>query len=171
MKKKLPISSDQLLDLLKLHKIKYDLYLHRPIFTVIEAKSYQNTIFPKNKDCCHIKNLYLRDRNKNNFLITCEQDKEISLNSLKENIKSSRLSFGSPDRLFEFLGVYPGAISPFCMLNGIKKNVSFFCDKALKKYRKIFLHPFVNDRTICQDILDLEFFLNKYHININWGNL
>ena len=90
---------------------------------------------------------------------------------LKEKIKSDRLSFGSPERLYQYLGVFPGAVSPFCMLNGIKNNVKFFCDFDLKKFKKIYLHPFVNDRTICLNINDLEIFLKKYDISINWENL
>ena len=81
------------------------------------------------------------------------------------------MSFGSSDRLFHNLGVLPGAVSPFCMLNGIKNNVIFYCDFNLKGYRKIFLHPFVNDKTIYMSLNDLENFLNRYHIVINWIDL
>ena len=116
----------------------------------------------------HIKNLFLKDNKKRNYLITCEQDKKIDLKRLKEKIESGRLSFGSADRLFQHLGVFPGAVSPFCMLNGIKNNVQFFCDYNIKKFKNIYLHPFVNDRTICLDINDLEHFLKKYYVFINW---
>ena len=91
--------------------------------------------------------------------------------TLKEIIESDRLSFGSADRLFQHLGVFPGAVSPFCMLNGIKKNVKFFCDFDLKNFKNIYLHPFVNDRSICMSINDLEKFLKRYDISINWENL
>ena len=81
------------------------------------------------------------------------------------------MSFGSPERLFQCLGVLPGAVSPFCMLNGIKNNVNFYCDYDLKQFKKIYLHPFVSNRTICLDIIDLEKFLKKYDVFINWVNL
>ena len=57
------------------------------------------------------------------------------------------------------------------MINGIKNNVKFFCDNDLKQYKKIYLHPFVNDITISLKIDDLENFLNQYHIPINWVNI
>ena len=167
----LPITSDDLLFLLEENKIKFSLYDHKPLYSVNESKIEQKLIFPINPNSVHIKNLYLRDKKKRNYLITCEQEKIIDLKSLKETIKSHRLSFGSSERLHQYLGVFPGAVSPFCMLNGIKNNVNFFCDYDLKKFKMIYLHPFVNDRTICLDINDLEKFLKKYHISINWINM
>ena len=167
----LPITSDDLLAILKENQIDFKLYEHKPLNSVNESKTEQESIFPVNSNNVHIKNLYLRDKKKKNFLITCEQDKKIDLKLLKEKIKSDRLSFGSPERLYQYLGVFPGAVSPFCMLNGIKNNVKFFCDFDLKKFKKIYLHPFVNDRTICLNINDLEIFLKKYDISINWENL
>ena len=167
----IPINSNDLINLLNIQQIKFKLYQHKPLISVKEAKSVQALIFPSNRYNVHIKNLYLRDKKKNNFLITCEQDKKINLKLFKEKIKSDRLSFGSPERLFQCLGVLPGAVSPFCMLNGIKNNVNFYCDYDLKQFKKIYLHPFVNNRTICLDIIDLEKFLKKYDVFINWVNL
>ena len=164
----LPISSDDLLNILKDNKVDFKLYQHKPLHSVDEAKIEQELIFPTNTNSVHIKNLFLRDNKKKNYLITCEQDKKIDLKRLKEKFESGRLSFGSADRLFQHLGVFPGAVSPFCMLNGIKNNVQFFCDYSLKQFEKIYVHPFVNDRTICLDVNDLEHFLKKYYVFINW---
>ena len=165
---KLPISSDELLNILKDNSVGFKLYQHKPLHSVNESKIEQELIFPTNTNSVHIKNLFLRDKKKRNYLITCEQDKKIDLKRLKEKIESGRLSFGSANRLFQHLGVFPGAVSPFCMLNGIKNNVQFFCDSYLKQFKNIYLHPFVNDRTICLDVNDLEYFLKKYYVFINW---
>mgnify|MGYP001183116891 FL=1 len=167
----LPITSDNLLTILKDNRVEFKLYKHKPLYSVSESKIEQELIFPINSNNVHIKNLYLRDKKKRNYLITCEQDKNINLKALKKTIKSDRLSFGSPDRLFQHLGVFPGAVSPFCMLNGIKNDVKFFCDYDLKQYKKIYLHPFVNDMSVCLNIDDLENFLKQYHISIIWVNL
>ena len=167
----LPISSDDLLIALKDNQVDFKLYKHKPLSSVNESKIEQDSIFPINSNNVHIKNLFLRDKKKRNYLITCEQDKKIDLKLLKEKIKSDRLSFGSAERLFQYLGVFPGAVSPFCMLNGINNNVEFYCDYLLKQFKNIYLHPFVNDRTICLDINDLENFLKKYYISINWIKL
>ena len=80
---------------------------------------------------------------------------------LKEKIVSGHLSFGSAEKLFKHLGVFPGSVSPFCMLNGINNDVEFFCDNNLKKFKNIYLHPFVNYMTICLGIRDLENFLKN----------
>lgn len=167
----LPISSDDLLNILKDNRVDFKLYQHKPLHSVNESKIEQELIFPTNTNSVHIKNLFLRDKKKRNYLITCEQDKKIDLKLLKEKIKSDRLSFGSAERLYQHLGVFPGAVSPFCMLNGIKNNVKFFCDFDLKQFKNIYLHPFVNDRTVCLNINDLEKFLKKYDISINWENV
>ena len=167
----LPISFDDLLSILEDNRVDFKLYQHKPLHSVNESKIEQESIFPTNTNSVHIKNLFLRDKKKRNYLITCEQDKKIDFKLLKEKIESARLSFGSADRLFQHLGVFPGAVSPFCMLNGIKNNVQFFCDTDLKQFKNIYLHPFVNDRTICLGMNDLEYFLKKYHISINWINM
>ena len=170
-KKKLPISPNDLSKLLKNYNIKFKLYVHKPLYSVNESKIEQELIFPINSSDVHIKNLFLRDKKKRNYLITCEQDKSIDLKILKEKMKSGRLSFGSAERLLKHLGVFPGAVSPFCMLNGINNNVEFFCDYNLKQFKNIYLHPFVNDKTICLGMNDLEYFLKKYHIKTNWIKL
>ena len=169
--KKLPISPIKLFNLLNSNNVNFELYKHYPLYSVSESKVAQENIFPSDQNSVHIKNLYLRDKKHRNYLITCEQDKSIDLKILKEKIKSNRLSFGSPDKLFQHLGVFPGSVSPFCMLNGIKNNVNFYCDYDLKGYTKIFLHPFTNDKTIYMNLDDLEKFLKKYHINLNWIKL
>ena len=151
----LPISCDDLLNILKDNRVDFKLYQHKPLHSVNESKIEQELIFPTNTNSVHIKNLFLRD-------------KKIDLKLLKEKIESGRLSFGSADRLFQYLGVFPGAVSPFCMLNGVKNNVQFFCDYNIRKFKNIYLHPFVNDRTICLGINDLEHFLKKHYVFINW---
>ncbi len=168
---KLPTTSNDLLNLLEENRINFKLYAHKPLYTVSDSKIEQEFIFPRNSNSVHVKNLFLRDKKKRNYLITCEQDKNINLKVLKCKIKSDRLSFASPERLYQYLGVFPGAVSPFCMLNGIKNNVIFFCNYNLRQFEKIYIHPFVNDRTICLEINDLEKFLNVYHITINWIKL
>ena len=82
-----------------------------------------------------------------------------------------RLSFGSPNRLFENLGVLPGAVSPFAMINGANKNVSLFLDKNLKSFRKIYAHPLENDKTLEISIEQLEKFFEKMSVIPNWIDL
>ena len=137
----LPVSSDQLLSILSDLKIKFDLYNHKPLFTVEDTKKLKRQIFLDDQNSGQIKNLYLRDKKKNNYLFVCEQSKIVNLQILKDKLNSSRLSFGSDERLFEFLGVYSGAVSPFCMING-KKNVQLIFEIELKNFKNLILTNF-----------------------------
>ncbi len=165
---KLPISSDDLIKLLNDRSIKFDLYKHKPLYTVTESKIFYESQNQNYKLNCHIKNLYLRDKKKKNYLFVCNQDKIIDLKQLSHLMSAARLSFGSSQRLFENLGVFPGAVSPFCMLNGKKNEVRLFFDSNCKSFKYIYLHPFVNDRTVKMKFNDLVKFLYEYKIDINW---
>ena len=85
-KKKLPITPNILLSFLKEHQVSFKLFKHKPLISVEDSKSIQALAFPSNRYSVHIKNLYLRDKKKNNYLVTCEQDKKIDLKRLKEKI-------------------------------------------------------------------------------------
>ena len=167
---RLPISSDKLMEKLDEWGISYKCFSHVPLSTVAESKQVQNQFLNKNKGGGHIKNLYLRDHKKNDILIVAEQDCKIDLKELKEILKMGRLSFGSPDRLMDNLGVRPGAVTPFSMITGVKKNVSLFLDADLKSCLKIYAHPLVNDRTLEISIENLEYFFDKIGVVPNWIN-
>ena len=99
------------------------------------------------------------------------QDTVVNLKLLAEKIKMQRLSFGSPDRLMENLGVLPGAVSPFAMINGVKKNVNLFLDINLSSYKKIFAHPLENNQTVEISIDQLDNFFKKISVIPNWISL
>ena len=99
------------------------------------------------------------------------QDALINLKNLQFKIGVGRLSFGSSNRLMEHLGVFPGAVTPFSMINGVHKNVVLFMDLSLKNYKKIYAHPLVNDRTLEITIENLEMFFKKINVIPKWINL
>ena len=167
----LPVSSIELIKKLDEWRIVYKHFNHQPLMTVKESKSIQEKLFGKTKGKGHIKNLYLRDKRKNNILLVTHQDTVVNLKSLAEKIKMQRLSFGSPDRLMENLGVLPGAVSPFAMINGVKKNVHLFLDTNLKSFKKIFAHPLENNQTVEISVDQLEIFLKKISVIPNWISL
>ena len=119
----------------------------------------------------HIKNLFLRDHKKNNVLIVAHQDALIDLKNLQFKIGAGRLSFGSSNRLMEHLGVFPGAVTPFSMINGVQKKVVLFMDLSLKNFKKIYAHPLVNDRTLEITIENLEIFFKKINVIPQWIKL
>ena len=168
---KLPISSNELLKQLDKWKIIYKHFTHEPLISVNESKLQQEKLFGNNKENGHIKNLYLRDKKKNNILFVAHQDAIIDLKLLAENINVGRLSFGSHERLMENLGVLPGAVSPFAMINGVKNNVSIYLDSELKSYKNIFAHPLENNQTLEITFDQLEKFFRKLSIEPKWINL
>ena len=164
----LPVSSDQILAQLEQWKIGYIRYDHIPLNTVEESKRVQNQFSSSGEDGAHIKNLYLRDHKKRNFLVVAQQDHPIDLKQLKVLLGSGRLSFGSPERLMEHLGVRPGAVTPLSMINGRTKQVDLFIDRNLRSCPKIYVHPLVNDRTLELPMEGLDFFFRKIGVTPNW---
>ena len=168
---KLPISSIQLLKQLDDWRITYKHYTHDPLMSVNESKLIQEKLFGNHKENGHIKNLYLRDKKKNNILFVTQQDAIIDLKLLAEKINVGRLSFGSEERLMENLGVLPGAVSPFAMINGVKNNVTIFLDSKLKSYKNIFAHPLENNQTLEITFDQLEKFFKKIFVTTYWIDL
>ena len=141
-----------------LNKLKCDYFIHEhPALKTVEDSKISRGIM----DGGHSKNLFLRDKKKNNFLITTNEDQKIDLKNLEKKLGTSRLSFGSPDRLYEFLGVKPGSVSPFALINDHKKRVSFYIDKNLLNEIILNFHPLTNNLTISLKTKDFERFLHS----------
>ena len=149
----LPTKPKELLAKFEEMKIRYKKYEHPPIFTVIDAKKYQKKMVGT-----HVKNLFLRDKKKRNFLLVTEQDAEINMKTLHQKINSDRLSFGSPDRLWQYLGVRPGAVSPLALINDLGKSVTLLFQDKLQTEQRIHFHPLVSDLTIGVTLGDLDAF-------------
>ena len=88
-----------------------------------------------------------------------QEDREVDLKSLQGDIAADRLSFGSPDRLFEFLGVRPGAVSLFTLVNDTSHQVQLALDSSLLQADRIYFHPLVNDLTLGVTPDDIHAFL------------
>ena len=158
-KDSLPTTPDRLMATLTSLDISFTTHTHPPLRTVEDAKAFRGDL-----QGAHIKNLYLRDRKKRNFLLVAEEDKTIDLKALPGLIDSDRLSFGSADRLFEMLGVRPGAVSPFTLINDPDHKVQLLLDADLADQPCLFAHPLVNDMTLGVSGVDLmRFFTHTGH--------
>ena len=142
-KDSLPTTPESLIEKLESLDIAFTVHHHPPLRTVEDSKEYRD-----NMPGMHLKNLYLRDKKKRNYLIVAEEDRMIDLKSLHSTIGSDRLSFGSADRLFEMLGVRPGAVSPFTLINDTEHRVSLSIDAELMTADSLYFHPLVNDMTL-----------------------
>jgi len=165
----LPVSSDFLINLLEKLGISFQLFNHVALRTVEDSKKVQSQFSSDNDG--HVKNLYLRDHKKRNILFVAEQDRNIDLKVLRSILGTGRLSFGSVDRLFKTLGVRPGAVTPLAMINGVNSNVSLFLDSDLKKFKRLYVHPLVNDRTLGIELFGLEKFFQHIGVEPIWINL
>ena len=158
-KDSLPTTPETLMGALIPLDISYTTHTHPPLRTVEDAKTFRGDL-----QGAHIKNLYLRDRKKRNFLLVVEEDKAIDLKALSGLICSDRLSFGSAERLFEMLGVRPGAVSPFTLINDPDHKVQLLIDADLVDQPCLFAHPLVNDMTLGISGADLmRFFAHTGH--------
>ena len=151
----LPTRSGEIIALLEGQGIAVDIHHHAPLRTVADSQSLRGEI-----EGAHIKNLYLRDNKKNNFLVVADEQLAIDLKSLGPQIGASRLSFGSADRLMEFLGVRPGAVSPLALINDPDQKVQLVMDKSLLEADRINVHPLVNDMALTIPVSGLEAFLD-----------
>ena len=142
-KESLPTAPETLLILLDKLQVDYLVHQHPPLRTVEDAKACRVDM-----PGVHIKNLYLRDRKKRNFLLVAGEDQKIDLKILDKKIGCDRLSFGSADRLFEMLGVRPGAVSPLTLVNDFDHKVHLLLSEALRTDQRIYAHPLVNDITL-----------------------
>ena len=116
---------------------------HAPVFTVDEAKRLRGEL-PGG----HTKNLFLRNKKGRMWLVVCLEDREIDLKALGEQLGSGRLSFASADRLMTYLGVVPGAVTPFAALNDIQGLVQVMLDRGmLAAYDRLNFHPLDNAMT------------------------
>lgn len=164
----LPTSSDALLAMLKDWGVAYQLFNHVPLRTVADAKEVERDMMTPGQSAFLTKNLYLRDRKKRNYLVTLDQDRDVDLKLLGKALGVGGLSFGSPDRLLENLGIRPGAVSPLAMVNGAQKDVTFILDTAARDKDMLFFHPLVNDRTVAITLADLEVIFTKFGAEITW---
>ncbi len=139
----LPTTPQTLLNLLQELDIAYKIHEHQAVFTVGESSSI-NADIPG----IHCRNLYLRDKKKKNFLIVAANETEVDLKKLSELIDCGRLSFGSGDRLWQFLGIRQGSVCPFTLINDKDHQVQVVLDAAMMKGEVINYHPLDNTMTI-----------------------
>ena len=94
----------------------------------------------------HCKNLFLKDDKGQIWLIVCLEDAQVDLKAAPARIGSRRLSFGKPDLLMEVLGVEPGSVTPFGLINDTGRRVNVVLDAAMMAHEQLNYHPLQNTR-------------------------
>lgn len=138
-----PVDEKGLLEYLQAAGFETSTERHAAVFTVDESQALHRKLKGG-----HTKNLFLKDKKSNYFLLTAQQDTEINLKQLHKLIGASgRLSFGKPDMLDELLGVKPGSVTAFGLINDRDEKVKFSIDQRLLEHEIINCHPLTNEAT------------------------
>ena len=131
--------------------ISHTTHEHAPVFTVQESASIKGDL-PGG----HTKNLFLKDKTGALFLVCALGETQIAVNKLHRELGCKRLSFGKPDLLLEYLGVTPGSVTLYAVMNDTDAAVTLVIDKALIAHDLVNFHPMKNDATTAissQDML------------------
>jgi len=136
-------SPDQLFAYLDGLGVTHKSVSHRPLFTVEESRGLRGEI-PGG----HTKNLFLRDKKGTPFLVVALENAVIELKSLHRRLGASgRFSFGSAESMRELLGVEPGSVTPFAVINDTAGHVTVVLDAAMMAHDMLNFHPLVNTAT------------------------
>ena len=123
---------------------------HPPVFTVEEAKALRGNL-PGH----HIKNLFLRNKKEEMWLVVALEDRANDQNRLGDVLGAGRLSFGSADRLKRTLGVEPGSVTPLSLVNDEARAVQLVLDRGVADGGPVNAHPLVNTMTTALAPADL----------------
>jgi len=134
--------------------IAHSTHDHAPVFTVDEGEEIK-----ANMPGGHTKNLFLKDKKGTLLLISALQSTPVALNQLHKKLGCGRLSFGKPELLQTHLGVKPGSVTAFALINDPDHQVRFILDEALMAHDVVNFHPLRNDATTAIASSDLLAFL------------
>lgn len=145
---------DQLLERLDDLEIGHETIDHPAVFTVEEAQAHTAHL-PGG----HCKSLFLKDKKGGLWLLVCLDSRRIDMNRLSKVLGCPRLSFGKPDLLLEILGVTPGSVTPFALINDAEHRVQPLLDKAMLDHELLNYHPLTNEATTTIKASDLPTFV------------
>ena len=140
---------------------------HGPVFTVEESRELERAL-----PGAHTKNLFLRDKKGAMWLVVALFDRDVDLKTLGPQVDArGRLSFGSADRLMRYLGVIPGSVTPFGVINDHGRQVSVALDQGLRDQEVWNAHPLDNAMTTAVRGEDMLRFLDAMGHPPRWVEL
>ena len=157
---------NSLINLLDSKSISYKITEHEPLFTVEDSKNLRGSIYG-----AHSKNLFLKDKKNNFFLVSFIEDIIADLKKASVPLKSKKLSFANEDYLMNILGIKPGSVSPFGLLNDKEKKVKFFFDQEFMEYEIVNFHPLINTSTVSIAPNDLINLIEQHHSKVEFINM
>lgn len=135
--------------------IPFERHTHPPVATVEAALAHWAGI-----EAMHFKNLFLRNqKGDRHYLVVVEHARPVDLHRLAGQIGDGKLSFGSAERLEKFLGLTPGSVTPFGLINDPLRHVRVFLDSEIRQASRVSFHPNINTATLVLAFDDLRRFL------------
>ena len=134
----------ELYDLFKHLAIDFEYHEHPPLATIDDAVMHWKDY--KSGRC---KNIFFRNhKGDRHYLVILEHLQKLDIHDLEKRLKQGKLSFASDQRLMKFLGVEPGSVTPFGLINDKENHVHLFMDENLKSEDRLAFHPNVNTATV-----------------------
>jgi len=137
-----PATPDDLFERLDGLDISYKTIKHPPLFTVEDSKALRGEL-----DGGHAKNLFLKNKKGRMWLLVAEESAPLNLKAFAKIIGAGNLSFGKPELLMDTLGVIPGAVTPFALINAEPGSVTLLFDQDLLAEDTLNFHPLRNTMT------------------------
>ena len=150
----MPLDSEELFTRFRQLGIPFETHNHPAVFTVEEAKLHCGHL-----PGAHCKNLFLKDKKGQLWLAVMLDGREVNIKALQGAMGAARLSFGKAELLEEVLGVTPGAVTPFGLINDTKQRVRVFFDAEMMAAELVNFHPLRNDATTAIAPNDLRRFI------------
>ena len=125
---------------------------HEPLYAVEDSSIKRGEIQGD-----HTKNLFLKNKKNFFYLFSCEENSVVDLKRLSKLASAGNLSFAREEYLLKYLGVKPGSVSPYALLNDIDNQVDFYLENKVYNSKNINFHPLINTSTITvqtKDFLD-----------------
>lgn len=150
----MPATPEELFARLDALGIRHTTYHHPPLHTVAESVMLRGRL-----PGAHCKNLFLKDRKGGLWLVVMLEDRRLDLKALADRLGAPRFSFGSPELLQATLGVRPGSVTPFALLNDRERQVTVVLDSEMMAQNPLNYHPLVNTATTAIAAADLLAFI------------
>jgi Ala-tRNA(Pro) deacylase len=130
--------------------ISFEYHGHPPVPTVEAALEHWKDI-----DATHCKNLFFRNHKGNrHYLVIIDHLNKLAIRDLEQLLRQGKLSLASDRRLEKYLGLTPGSVTPFGLINDTERHVHVFIDEKLRKAGRLSFHPNINTATLVVSFTD-----------------